>query len=100
VNWFVNMLTGSVAAIRNVAHPVNVARLVMEKTPHVMLVGEGAKRFASDHGVPEVPMEKMVTEFAKASLERTQKTSVSGTTELGYVAKFKHFNTSLYDILK
>jgi len=91
VNWFVNMLTGSVGAIRNVAHPVNVARLVMEKTPHVMLVGEGAKRFATEQGVPEVPMEKMVTEFAKVSLEKTQKMGVSGKTELGYVAEFKHF---------
>lgn len=73
---------GSVAAIRNVAHPVDVARLVMEKTPHVMLVGEGAKRFANEQGVPEVTIEKLVTEFAKACLERTQKTGVSGTTEL------------------
>lgn len=94
------MLAGSVAAIRNVAHPVNVARLVMEETPHVMLVGEGAKRFANEQGVPEVPMEKLVTEFAKASLERTKKTGVSGTTEMGYVAEFKHFNTNLCDILK
>lgn len=91
MNWFVNMLTGSVAAIRNVAHPVNVARLVMEKTPHVMLVGEGAKRFANEQGVPEVPMGKLITHFAKASLERTQKTGVYGKTELGYVAEFKHF---------
>jgi hypothetical protein len=45
-------------------------------------------------------MEKLVTEFAKASLERTQKTGVSGTTELGYVAAWKHFNISLCVILK
>lgn len=76
---------GSVGAIRNVAHPVDVARLVMEKTPHVMLVGEGAKRFANEQGVPDVPIEKQVTEYAKASLEITQKTGVSGTTELGGV---------------
>jgi isoaspartyl peptidase/L-asparaginase-like protein (Ntn-hydrolase superfamily) len=81
------MLTGSVAAIRNVAHPVDVARLVMEKTSHVMLVGEGAKRFASEQGVPEVSVEKLVTEFAKATLERTQKTGVSAASELGYVAE-------------
>ena len=35
---------GSVAFLRDIENPISVARLVMEKTPHVMLVGEGAKR--------------------------------------------------------
>ena len=33
---------GSVAYVRGVAHPIELARLVMEKTPHVMLAGDGA----------------------------------------------------------
>lgn len=37
---------GSVAALEDIAHPISVARMVMEKTPHVMLVGEGALQFA------------------------------------------------------
>lgn len=41
---------GSVAAIEHIAHPISVARLVMEKTPHVMLVGEGALQFALENG--------------------------------------------------
>ncbi|MFC7523841.1 N(4)-(beta-N-acetylglucosaminyl)-L-asparaginase [Parapedobacter sp. GCM10030251] len=41
---------GSVAALEYIAHPISVARLVMEKTPHVMLVGEGALQFALDNG--------------------------------------------------
>src|SRR5882757_9620492 len=41
---------GSVAAIENIAHPISVARLVMEKTPHVMLVGDGATQFAVEQG--------------------------------------------------
>ena len=41
---------GSVAGIQDILHPISVARLVMEKTPHVMLVGEGAKQFALKHG--------------------------------------------------
>lgn len=43
---------GSVAGIQDILHPISVARLVMEKTPHVMLVGEGAKQFAIKHGHP------------------------------------------------
>src|SRR5690606_16898786 len=41
---------GSVAALEHIAHPISVARLVMEKTPHVMLVGDGALQFALENG--------------------------------------------------
>ena len=41
---------GSVAALEHIAHPISVARLVMEKTPHVMLVGAGALQFALENG--------------------------------------------------
>lgn len=41
---------GSVAALEHIVHPISVARLVMEKTPHVMLVGEGALQFALENG--------------------------------------------------
>lgn len=43
---------GSVAALQNIMHPLSVARKVMEETPHVMLVGEGAKMFALEQGFP------------------------------------------------
>jgi N4-(beta-N-acetylglucosaminyl)-L-asparaginase len=42
---------GSVAFVRGVEHPIRLARLVMERTPHVMLVGAGAERFAREQGV-------------------------------------------------
>ena len=45
---------GSVASIRNVIHPAAVARLVMKRTRHCLLVGDGALRFARAHGFPEV----------------------------------------------
>jgi N4-(beta-N-acetylglucosaminyl)-L-asparaginase len=45
---------GSVASIRNIMHPAAVARLVMQRTRHCLLVGEGALRFARAHGFPEV----------------------------------------------
>ena len=47
---------GSVACVEHIRHPAALARRVMEKTPHVMLVGEGAKWFALQQGFPlEVP---------------------------------------------
>lgn len=44
---------GAVAAIEHIAHPISVARRVMEKTPHVLLVGDGALQFALEHGFPK-----------------------------------------------
>ncbi|RIW17302.1 glycosylasparaginase [Algoriphagus lacus] len=43
---------GTVAFVRQVKHPISLARAVMEKTPHVMLVGEGARQFAIAEGFP------------------------------------------------
>jgi beta-aspartyl-peptidase (threonine type) len=45
---------GSVASLKHVANPIHLARLVMEKTPHVMLVGEGAEEFAKSQGIEMV----------------------------------------------
>lgn len=42
--------SGAVACIENILHPCEVARLVMERTDHCMLVGRGAYQFARDHG--------------------------------------------------
>ncbi len=43
---------GAVAGIEKIKHPVSVARKVMEKTPHVILVGTGAQQFAVENGFP------------------------------------------------
>ena len=43
---------GSVAFLERIKHPISVARRVMEKTPHIMLVGSGAQQFAIAEGFP------------------------------------------------
>jgi N4-(beta-N-acetylglucosaminyl)-L-asparaginase len=55
---------GAVAAIEHIAHPISVARLVMERTPHVLLVGEGATQFAIEQGFPR---EELLTRESKAA---------------------------------
>jgi N4-(beta-N-acetylglucosaminyl)-L-asparaginase len=44
---------GAVAALEHIAHPISVARRVMEKTPHVLLAGDGALQFALQQGFPK-----------------------------------------------
>ncbi|GAB3244882.1 N(4)-(beta-N-acetylglucosaminyl)-L-asparaginase [Hymenobacter seoulensis] len=64
---------GSVAALERIKHPISVARRIMEHTPHVMLVGEGAQQFALAQGFPLEPQqlspdaEKAYREWLKTS---------------------------------
>lgn len=44
------LAAGTVGAVKNYPNPIDIARKVMELTPHVMLVGEGAELFAKYHG--------------------------------------------------
>lgn len=46
---------GSVSFVQGIEHPISLARMVMEKTPHVMLVGSGAELFAKQQGVTILP---------------------------------------------
>lgn len=46
---------GSVAYIQNIKHPISVARMVMEKTSHVLLSGDGATQFAIENGFQRIP---------------------------------------------
>jgi len=53
---------GSVAALRNIVHPSRVAKLVMERTDHCMIVGQGALDFAKAHGFVE---QELLTDEAR-----------------------------------
>jgi len=63
---------GSVAALSDIAHPVSVARRVMEQTPHVMLVGEGAQQFAVQQGFE---LKKLLTPEAEKAWREWLKTA-------------------------
>jgi N4-(beta-N-acetylglucosaminyl)-L-asparaginase len=63
---------GSVAFLEHIVHPVSVARKVMEKTPHVMLVGEGALQFALANGFKK---EKLLTKESEKAWKEWLKKS-------------------------
>lgn len=65
--------SGAVAFLQRIKHPISVARLVMEKTPHVFLVGEGAQQFALSQGFKLESGE--LSEDAKKAYENWLKTS-------------------------
>jgi len=63
---------GSVCFVQQVAHPISLARKVMEDTPHVMLAGAGAEQFARELGMPKT---QLLTEQARKAWERWRETS-------------------------
>lgn len=65
---------GAVAGVRRCKNPITLARWVMEKTPHVLLVGPGADRFGEEMGLDIVDNEYFVTERARRALRRKQGT--------------------------
>jgi beta-aspartyl-peptidase (threonine type) len=65
-----DLRAGAVTGVRHVRNPVELARLVMERSEHVMLSGEGADEFALEHGLTPVPNAYFATERRRLQLER------------------------------
>jgi N4-(beta-N-acetylglucosaminyl)-L-asparaginase len=63
---------GAVLALEQIKHPISVARLVMEKTPHVMLAGQGALQFAMEQGFKK---ENLLTDKSKKAWQKWLKTA-------------------------
>jgi N4-(beta-N-acetylglucosaminyl)-L-asparaginase len=63
---------GAVAFVSTVAHPIALARMVMERTPHVLMVGKGAEQFAREQGEPVV--EQHLADDVRKAWEEWKKT--------------------------
>src|SRR5579863_9330080 len=83
---------GAVAGVRHVKNPVELARLVMDRSPHVLLIGDGAEEFALEQGMVLVPRgyfrtHQRVSELAEAQqAEANRGTAVGGSGTVGAVA--------------
>jgi L-asparaginase / beta-aspartyl-peptidase len=75
---------GGVAFVKNIKNPVSLARLVMERTEHVLLAGEGANQFAEQVGVKTEPDEYFFTEHRWLQL---QEAMADGRVSLDHVAE-------------
>ena len=58
---------GAIAAVERVRHPIRLARCVLEKSEHMMLVGSGAEKFAIEHGIPLCAPEDLVNDRERAA---------------------------------
>lgn len=89
---------GSVACLQHIKHPISVARAVMQKSSHVMLVGEGALQFALDQGFTK---ENLLTEASEKEWKEWLKTSkyepvvnIENHDTIGMIALDAHGNLS------
>ncbi|HET7276346.1 MAG TPA: isoaspartyl peptidase/L-asparaginase [Longimicrobiaceae bacterium] len=65
-------MAGAVTGVTHVKNPINLARLVMEESPHVFMAGAGAETFGREQGVEMVPEEYFYTERRWESLQRAK----------------------------
>ena len=65
-----DLRAGAVTGVRHVRSPIELARRVMEHSPHVMLAGPGAEEFALEQGMLPVPNSHFSTERRRRELER------------------------------
>ncbi len=89
---------GSVVCMEHIANPISVARAVMEKTPHVMLAGEGATQFAVEQGFEKVNLlvpdsEREWKEWLKKA-EYTPVINIENHDTIGMIGMDAHGNLS------
>ena len=68
---------GAIAGVKGVRHPILLARKVMEDSPHVLLAGQGAEKFAAERGIETMPDQWFDTDARREALERVKTGQVS-----------------------
>jgi beta-aspartyl-peptidase (threonine type) len=66
------LAAGAIAGVQHIKNPITLARAVMEKSEHVMLMGEGAEKFAKQQGFEFVPNEYFQTDFRREQLKKAK----------------------------
>ncbi|HEU5397663.1 MAG TPA: isoaspartyl peptidase/L-asparaginase [Gammaproteobacteria bacterium] len=69
---------GAVAGVEHIKNPIDLARLVMDKTPHVLLIGEGAEEFARSQGMTLMPASYFYTQHRWDELQKALKDEKTG----------------------
>ncbi len=91
------LMAGSVAGVRHVKNPITLAKLVMEKSPHVMMIGGGAEEFGSQFDIEMVDTSYFITserweQYLKMKKDREEKSKEEKHGTVGCVALDKNGN--------
>lgn len=80
---------GSVAGVKHIKNPINLAIDVMNKSQHVMLYGDGAETFAFNHGYDSIPQSYFITDRRLKEVHKMKKKGGYKTTSVFYDSKLK-----------
>lgn len=87
------LAAGAVAEVHRIKNPILLARAVMEHSPHVMMVGDGAEKFATEQGFQLVDPSYFRTEKRWQELQKALKEDAAGVQLTQRLAALKHFGT-------
>jgi L-asparaginase / beta-aspartyl-peptidase len=75
---------GAVAAVERIRNPIRLARCVLEKSEHMMLVAAGAEQFAAEQGLPLCDPEDLITDVERVAWQRCREDSHAAEHHLGH----------------
>jgi len=84
---------GGVGCVERIRNPIRASRLVLDKSPHVYFVAEGAERFAQEHGMPLCRNEELVIEREIQRLKEAQKKEAAGHPDLTFAGPLSSHDT-------
>jgi L-asparaginase / beta-aspartyl-peptidase len=78
---------GGVACVERLRNPIQAARLVLDESPHVYFVGQGAEEFAAAHGMPLIDNSELVLERERVRLAEAQAKELAGLPDLTFAGE-------------
>jgi beta-aspartyl-peptidase (threonine type) len=86
---------GGVACVERIRNPIRAARLVLDKSPHVYFVGQGAEAFVQAHGMPLIDNRELVLERERERLRQAQQAMRQGLADVTFSGKADRFSGEL-----
>jgi beta-aspartyl-peptidase (threonine type) len=88
------MRAGGVACVERLRNPIQAARLVLDKSPHIYFVGQGAEEFAQAHGMELIDNAELVLDRERQRLEQAQEKERAGLPDLTFAGDDKSPETA------
>jgi len=85
---------GGVACVEHLRNPIQAARLVLDKSPHIYFVGSGAEAFAASHGMPLIDNRELVLERERIRLKEAQVRLSAGLSDITFSGALAHDDKS------
>ena len=81
---------GAIAAVQNIRNPISLARVIMDKSEHILLAGRGAVRFAEEHGITQCSKEDLLVGRELERWKEIQRSTKSISTKDAFRKKMPH----------